>query len=1084
MESAQSAPPASESARRKKLGEIAVERGLVTPAQVSDALSAQDELQKLGLSERLGTILLKKKAISKDTLTELLREQSGGVKRLGNFEIMEKVGQGAMGVVYKARQISMDRVVALKILARKYATDPQFIERFVKEARAAGQFSHENIVTALDVGFFEPYHYFAMEYVEGKTLRKVLAENGALPEADAVKYTLHIAKALEHALTKNIIHRDVKPENVIVTPHGIAKLLDMGLACAAGADAEEDETKEKQPKKAVGTPHYISPEAARGQEDLDTRADLYSLGCSFYQLLTNATPFEGNDARGIMARHLAEDVPDPRAKRPEIGVGAARIVEKLCARNRDERYPHPTALIEDLQALQAGKPLKHVQAGKGAKGRSSTNTTGPRAPIGARGTTGPRTPVQPRGTTGPASPVIVGDRTGSLSPTGPAGTASKAGKPNANNAVLMWVAAGTIAAILVVVLLVAGSGSNKPPKAESAATHATPEKHAAEAPAPSVPESDAGAPKVDVKAAGPTAREERARQALEAAQGYVKEHPDSFAEAQKLLTQAAAQARGTPSADGAAEALAALQKTWTAAMQEALKGPMEKAKAELSKNDFSAASAALSDEAVPANLRAFDWKPLLDGARAPVKESAEAAAAKFLADARAKAAEKTPEALAAAIELAGKADEIPAPLAPSAKEARREIKKWEGEIAALKKAAEKEQAARLAKAQEQVEAARKELAPLLEQNKFEQALGLLDKKMNDRAFADAKEGLAAEKADVETVLALRKRALEAVNAKPGARIKVTKGSAPIEGEVAANDRGGLTLKLGDGPEITFNAEQISAADIDRFAPPAKEGAGEDQRQRGLLFLAAGDLAAAKDRFEKAKAAGLPAADAYLGRLEALALGEAEASARKAWGKAEELFAAKQWKEAQEAYDEFARTHGKSKFAEQQAGAMKDRVAEIDAILNPYKPGLIAVFYKNEKVDDRNVGSTEIVKTLAWDVGKRSAYPNGPRDDFSARWFGFLKVEKEGRYDFDLDADEGARLYIDDKLVQDEWERNKNKQNPPVDLKEGMHELRVDYYERSGAAHCRLFWTLGKQIPRQIVPASALFHDPRKAPKDE
>jgi serine/threonine protein kinase len=325
---------ASSSTRRKRLGEIAVEKGHITAAQLKDALAAQVELEKLGVPERIGTILCKKKLITKQVLQDLLREQSASVRRLGNFEIKEKIGQGAMGVVFRARQISMDRIVALKILSPKYSQDRSFIERFVREARAAGQFSHENIVTALDVGYVEPYYYIAMELVDGTTLRKILQDRGTFPESEALGIGLQVAKALNHALAKNIIHRDVKPDNIMVTPSGTAKLLDMGLACAVGAADESDEDeeesqskgKEKPPKerKALGTPHYISPEAARGEENIDTRADIYSLGCTLYQLLTGTTPFEGSNGRAIMALHVTETIPDVRKKKPQISAGKTR----------------------------------------------------------------------------------------------------------------------------------------------------------------------------------------------------------------------------------------------------------------------------------------------------------------------------------------------------------------------------------------------------------------------------------------------------------------------------------------------------------------------------------------------------------------------------------------------------------------------------------------------------------------------------------------------------------------------------------------------------------------------------------------
>lgn len=1084
-------PDASESARRKKLGELAVERGLVNQSQLSDALHAQSEMQKLGLSERIGTILLKKKVLSKDTLQELLREQSGGMKRLGNFEIQEKIGQGAMGVVYKARQVSMDRTVALKILARKYATDPQFIERFVKEARAAGQFSHENIVTAVDVGFVEPYHYFAMEYVEGRTLRSLLAERGALGEAEATKYTLHIAKALEHALTKKIIHRDVKPENVIVTPHGTAKLLDMGLACAVGAEEEgseeEEAEKAKQPRKAAGTPHYISPEAARGQEDLDTRADIYSLGCSYFQLLTNATPFEGTDGRTIMARHVAEDVPDPRTKKSDLSPAASRIVARMCARNRDDRYATPTELIEDLQAFLDGKPMPH--AGGGVSGKTGklrgAHTTGPRAPIGPKGTTGPRAPVQPRSTTGPASPVIVGDRTGALSPTGPADAGSKAAEAKKNNAVI-WAVGGVAAALLLGLVLLGGGGSDNSKHTAKTSNTTTP---AAEKTVPAQTQPESGPEdthKVDVRSPGPNPRDERARLALESVVAQIKGQPQNFAAHQQALQKAVQQARGTPSADAAAEAWTALEKAWTEAMAAALKDPQAQADAALKAGNFAAASDAVKDDAVAPELRAFAWKQQLEEARKPVREAAEARGAKLLEEARAKAGEKSEPGYLTAIELAKQAQTLPAGFAPSAREAARELKKWEGELAALKKAEAKALAAQQAEGLAQAAAVRKELAPILAQGHFAQALELLDRKSHDTALPSARTELQNEKADIEAVVGLRKQTVDALNRTPGKAIEVIKGATTIKGSVGANDRGGLTLKLGDGPEIAFSAEQLDARDIDRFAGPANSG--EDWHKRGLLYLAAGQLQAARDRFAQAQKSGLDAAGNYLKRLEIMELGEAEVAARQAWEDAEAIFKTEKWKEAQQAYAEFRAKHGGTPTGKQQAGTLKERLAAIDAAINPYKPGLVAVVFKDQRMDEKAIVLTRIDPNVDWDIGKRTVSDGGPRDNFCSRWQGSIKIEKEGKYRFDLDADDGGRVFINGKLVLDRWDRNasKNLKRPDGDihLAPGMHELKVEHIEHGGGAKCKLLWSLEKGFNRVLVPPEVLMHSPRLAPKDE
>ena len=535
---------AASASSRKRLGELALEKGLISTAQLHDALHTQVELIKLGLSERIGTILFKKNALSRQALDELLKEQTGNldaakppaVRRLGNFELGEKVGQGAMGMVFRAHQITMDRTVALKILAPKYADDEAFIKRFVREARAAGQFCHENIVTALDVGFIAPYHYLVMEFVEGKTLRKIIKERGPLPEREALEIAVQIAKGLDHALTKKILHRDVKPENVMVTPQGVAKLLDMGLACVTGVEEEETAEDEQKNRQAFGTPHYISPEAARGA-DLDTRADIYSLGCTLYHMLAGLTPYQGPNGRAVMAMHIAEPFPEIREKRPKLSLHAARILERMTAKDRELRYANPEQVIQDLLAVLHGSAPKHAAAavnGKDAKEQGGL-TTGPRAPIGGRGTTGPRSPIRPRDrTTGPASPIL-GDRTGALAPTLPAATAARAKAAKASS--ILWLG-GAGAALVLLGLGIALRGGGEQPAARSPAPKLETPAAASQASEP--------VKKVEFKAPAGPSRDQLAREALDTALQLRKEKPEAFAQLLPALAHAAEQAQETP----------------------------------------------------------------------------------------------------------------------------------------------------------------------------------------------------------------------------------------------------------------------------------------------------------------------------------------------------------------------------------------------------------------------------------------------------------------------------------------------------------------------------------------------------------
>ncbi|MFC1672310.1 serine/threonine-protein kinase, partial [Planctomycetota bacterium] len=265
------------------------------------------------------------------------------------YELRSMIGKGGMGAVYLATQVSMDRDVALKVLLPALAKDRDFVARFVREARAAGKLQHVNIVRGIDVGESKGYYYFAMEYIEGATVSGILKQRGKIPEANALGITLHIARALEHAWNHQIVHRDVKPSNILIAKDGTAKLMDLGLAKSTREDIAVTVT-----GVALGTPHYISPEQARGERDLDTRADIYSLGATLYHMVTGVVPFDGDTAAVVMTKHLTEQLPSPRSKNPDLSPGMCRLIEKMMAKDAADRYASPTELIQDISKVARG----------------------------------------------------------------------------------------------------------------------------------------------------------------------------------------------------------------------------------------------------------------------------------------------------------------------------------------------------------------------------------------------------------------------------------------------------------------------------------------------------------------------------------------------------------------------------------------------------------------------------------------------------------------------------------------------------------------------------------------------------------
>jgi serine/threonine protein kinase len=283
--------------------------------------------------------------------------------QIPGYQIICKVGKGAMATVYKAKQLSLDRIVAVKVLPKKMSDNQEFVERFYKEGRAAARLSHNNIVQAIDVGSSpDNYHYFAMEYVEGKTLYDMMVpppagDGHVFGEAETLDIMIQMADALAHSHARGLIHRDVKPKNIILTPAGVAKLTDLGLARAH----DDDEAAQSEAGKAYGTPYYISPEQIRGDVNIDFRADIYSLGATMYHLLTGRPPFEAETPSAVMHKHLKQPLKPPDHVNPELSAGISEIIEVAMAKSRDERYASTEDMLEDLRAVRAGVAPTHAK---------------------------------------------------------------------------------------------------------------------------------------------------------------------------------------------------------------------------------------------------------------------------------------------------------------------------------------------------------------------------------------------------------------------------------------------------------------------------------------------------------------------------------------------------------------------------------------------------------------------------------------------------------------------------------------------------------------------------------------------------
>ncbi|MBI3855283.1 MAG: protein kinase, partial [Planctomycetes bacterium] len=271
------------------------------------------------------------------------------------YRSLERIGTGGMGSVYKAVQTSLERVVAIKVLSPRYSKDRVFVERFLREARAVAKLNHENIISGYDVGESNGHHFFVMEYVDGAPVTSLMKRDGRIDEQRCLRIGIQAARALAHAHKHGIVHRDIKPENIMLTTSGQAKLCDLGLAKQTKGDADVT-----MDGTSVGTPNYISPEQARGEDKIDIRSDIYSLGASLYHMAVGGPPFTGANPMVVMTKHVTEFAEPPKKRCPALSEGFSSLVMKMMQKRREDRPQDPEAVIHDLERLLNGKPLQRA----------------------------------------------------------------------------------------------------------------------------------------------------------------------------------------------------------------------------------------------------------------------------------------------------------------------------------------------------------------------------------------------------------------------------------------------------------------------------------------------------------------------------------------------------------------------------------------------------------------------------------------------------------------------------------------------------------------------------------------------------
>ncbi|MCW8130596.1 MAG: protein kinase [Planctomycetota bacterium] len=330
------AQPESQSIRLEApFGDLAVAKGFATHTQVRECLDVQADLTRNGVQKKLGDIMVERGYMLPHQLEAVIREQQCAPvqKQIRNYNLIEKLGEGGMGMVLKARRKEDGALVALKVLFKRLAADEQYIRRFRREAQIGLTLDHPHLVRCLEVGEADGLHFMALEYVDGEDLGAALQRRSFFPEAQALAIMLSAAKGMDYAHRKGLVHRDVKPANIMFTKDGGVKVMDFGLARNTG----DEDHKLTMSGVVLGTPHYISPEQVEGKVEPDGRSDIYSLGLTLYHMLAGRPPYIGGNLYEIFNSHVTQKVPDPRVFNRMISPEASHLVLQMCERDREQR---------------------------------------------------------------------------------------------------------------------------------------------------------------------------------------------------------------------------------------------------------------------------------------------------------------------------------------------------------------------------------------------------------------------------------------------------------------------------------------------------------------------------------------------------------------------------------------------------------------------------------------------------------------------------------------------------------------------------------------------------------------------------
>jgi serine/threonine-protein kinase len=346
---------ASITQKEQGLSKLAVRNGFLTDSQVQKIFSALEEHRRGPNSDDApsfddaavehGFMTSQQASAVALAYQRLVKDAEKQKWAIPGYEIFSKIGEGGLGVVFKARQISMNRIVALKILHKRWLNDEEFKQRFLVEARLVGKLSHQNLIKVFDVGRHDWKYYFSMEFIEGDTVEEAIEREGPLDVIRAAEITIHILRAIKYLSRFSIVHCDIKPSNILLNADGLAKLGDFGFV------KSNLEITEVEEGSVLGTPDYISPEQAQGKKDIDFRSDIYSLGVTLYHMVAKTPPYDGT-VSSVMRKHIRGDMPSPKLHNPDVSDALVRIIERMCAKEPYERYQGCDELFEHLELVK------------------------------------------------------------------------------------------------------------------------------------------------------------------------------------------------------------------------------------------------------------------------------------------------------------------------------------------------------------------------------------------------------------------------------------------------------------------------------------------------------------------------------------------------------------------------------------------------------------------------------------------------------------------------------------------------------------------------------------------------------------